>query len=79
MFDEIIGQACENCGMRPATTWWTEGTWAFVHGARQAWCDICVTSEHLNHAMKMAKKVPELKEKLAQLKRAEEAAAGEDG
>lgn len=61
---------CAKCGLCPGTEIWVGegGTLAYVHGIYTPhWCLICVTTEQLLHAQKVAATVPELQKKLQTL------------
>jgi hypothetical protein len=64
---------CENCGKRKATQIWVGegGTLSFVHGGGQNWCERCCVETQLKHAEEVATRIPELKEKLKELRRQE--------
>lgn len=66
---DLVTGPCQHCNSRPATTFWSEGTMAFVHGAYQSWCEQCCVEEQLTHARKMAASIPELERRLEQLKK----------
>jgi hypothetical protein len=60
---------CENCGERPATTWWTAegGGLAFVHGFAVGWCMVCALTEQIKHLEKRLVQLPVMKARLAAL------------
>jgi hypothetical protein len=64
---------CENCGKRKATQTWVGegGTLAWVHGGGSDWCEYCCIEAQLKYAEEAAAKIPELKEKLRELRRQE--------
>lgn len=55
---------CANCGLRPGTEIWTEGTLAFVHGFYAKWCSVCMLQKQIEHAETSASRLPELGAKL---------------
>lgn len=61
---------CQHCGKREATTIWVAegGVLAWTHGGGQDWCQVCVIEAQLEHARKMASKIPELEKELEELK-----------
>jgi hypothetical protein len=65
------GGTCQRCEKRPATKWWSEGTIAFVHGMKAAWCERCCVEEQLKFARERAAVVPALEKQLADIDAAE--------
>ena len=64
---------CENCGKRPATSWWTGegGTLAFVHGMGVPWCRVCCLTEQVRYLEEKTAALPKIKAQLAELLLAE--------
>lgn len=58
---------CTFCHERTASSWWSEGTIALVHGARWLICEQCVLEKQLEHARERAAAIPELEAKLKAL------------
>lgn len=58
---------CQHCNERPATQTWVGegGAFAYVHGAYQFWCKVCVLTAQLEHARKMAESIPAIEQELA--------------
>ena len=69
-FDKPTGE-CTFCHKRPATEWWTEGTFAYAHGLKQAICGICCFGKQIWHAEERVAGLPALKENLKVLLEAE--------
>lgn len=66
-----VNVTCGNCGKRPASVWWTEGTVAAIHGMVAAWCDHCATTAQIKFARERAADIPRLEQRLAELERLE--------
>ena len=62
---------CENCHKRPGFAWWTEGSVAFVHGMKWAWCEQCCVVAQLEAAYAASGRIAALEWRLEEL-RAEE-------
>lgn len=72
LFGEPEGP-CTNCLKRPAKTWWSGegGIIGAIHGMMAAWCMTCCTEEQLRYAKEAAARIPELEEKLKNLREQE--------
>ena len=57
---------CQKCHEHPASTPWVgeDGTLAFAHGMVAFWCKCCTIGAQLDHARKMAERIPGLEEEL---------------
>jgi hypothetical protein len=56
---------CQSCQTREGTeTWVEEGVLGFVHGFSARWCKVCVLTAQIEHATKLAAKLPELQRRL---------------
>ena len=60
---------CAKCRTRPGTEFWTEGSIAFVHGAYQRWCKVCVLSTQLEFARELAAQIPALEAELENVRK----------
>lgn len=58
---------CQRCTKREATEVWTEGAWAYVHGAYLRWCRRCVLEKQVEHARKIVADLPQMEAELAAL------------
>ncbi len=56
---------CQRCTKREGTEIWTEGAWAYVHGAYLRWCKRCVLEKQIAHARKIAADLPQMEAELA--------------
>jgi hypothetical protein len=61
---------CARCKQRPATTWWSGegGFMAAIHGMVEPRCELCCVEEQFRYARKLAATLPELAQKLTQLR-----------
>ena len=61
---------CENCKQREATKHWVRegGTLAYIYEMYLNWCDLCVAEAMLAYASKVAASIPQLQERVNQLK-----------
>jgi hypothetical protein len=64
-----MGGLCANCGKRPATIDWVGngGALAISHGVYERWCEVCALTAQLEHAQKMAGRIPDLERRLAEV------------
>jgi protein-arginine kinase activator protein McsA len=65
---DIMTGLCTSCHERLATTYWTEGTIAAVHGFVEAICEVCAIDRQLEHAKKMAESIHRLEQELVLLR-----------
>lgn len=69
-----MSDRCANCQMPPPGgtelhRWVGEGgALALSHGMYSWWCDVCTTAAQLDHARTRAALIPEMEERLADLR-----------
>lgn len=61
---------CEHCNEHEATgKWLGEGSILdYAHGRYQEWCECCMVKAQLDHARKLAARIPELEAACAEMK-----------
>jgi hypothetical protein len=65
----LPGDICARCLTRQGTEIWTEGTMAYIHGAYQMYCKVCVLTCQIQHAKERAAAIPEMERELEELKK----------
>ena len=64
---------CVKCNERPATIWWCNNPYRdFIHGGKEARCEICCLKEQIKIAKEMSANLPELEDKLKKLQNNEQ-------
>jgi hypothetical protein len=58
---------CQGCNKRKATSFFSEGSIAAIHGFYEQLCELCVVKRQLKHAEEMAAGIENLKAKLTTL------------